>query len=295
MRAGIDGSASRRDRAERRARSLAWLHGTGREAATPRGSDVRPKPLPCRPFLREIPMQRRYGRPVRPKPEGIPMSRPASLHTRLLTALLAAAVFVAAPAALAFDAPAGKKLSAPLYKTTEALVQSLLADEDRSSKVDKDGDLEVTFRAGDVELPGWVVFDRLDDGTIWNLRLTAPIPTELTGAMDTNALIAFANRWNRDEIAVKLYLDEDGQLRAEHDLPARYGLNPNEFKENGIRLYEQTLSHLLDGLAAGEGDDSDGSDGSGSSPDNDGGSSGAGPGSDQPIKSAMPPDDSRSL
>jgi hypothetical protein len=235
-------------------------------------------------------------RPIRldrPEPEGIPMSRPALLHAGLLAVLLAAALFVAAAPAPAFDASAGKKLSAPLYKTTEALVQSLLADEGKGGKIDKDGDLELTFRAGDAELPGWVVFDRLDDGTIWNLRFTAPIPDERTESMDATALIAFANKWNRDEIAVKLYLDKDGQLQAEHDLPAQYGLNPEEFKENGIRLYEQTLARILDRLAtAGEGDDGDGGDGG--SPE-DGGPTGTGHGSDQPIKSTMPPDDTKSL
>ncbi|MFZ5791076.1 MAG: YbjN domain-containing protein [Pseudomonadota bacterium] len=219
------------------------------------------------------------------------MSRPAPSHAGLLAALLAAALFVAAPAP-AFDASASKTLGTPLYKTTEALVQSLLVDEGRGSKIDKDGDLELTFRAGNAELPGWVVFDRLDDGTIWNLRFTAPIPDERTRSMDADALIAFANKWNRDEIAVKLYLDKDGQLQAEHDLPAQYGLNPEEFKENGIRLYEQTLARILDGLATtGQGDGGDGNDGS----PEDGGATGTGHGPDQPIKSTAPPDDSKSL
>jgi hypothetical protein len=192
--------------------------------------------------------------------------------------------------AMAFEVPKDSKLDSALYKPSAELVRSLLSDEHIRSKIDQEGDLEITFHGHDVPVDGWIVFDKMDDGTIWNLRFTAPVPDSETADIDRNSLLRFANNWNRDEIAVKLYVDEDGVLQTEHDLPTQFGLNPQEFLENGIRLYENALGRIVDALAEARG----GGGGNDSSPDenpNGNSSSGGANGNEQPQKSTAPPDD----
>jgi protease YdgD len=171
-----------------------------------------------------------------------------------LLAFLAGATLSAWPGpALAFKPPPGSRLETPVYRVTAPLIQSLLAEEGILGKIDQEGDVSLQFQAGDQDLAGWIVLDRVDDREVWNIRFTAPIPLRLTGDRDRDALIAFANGWNRDEIALKLYLDEEGQLEAEHNLPVQYGINPDEFMENGIRLYQASLARALDALASPDG------------------------------------------
>jgi protease YdgD len=227
------------------------------------------------------------------------------LRSVFLTAGLTVLLAAVAPGplsvpALAFDAPKGSRLDSALYKPSAELVRSLLSDEHIKSKIDGEGDLEVTFHGNDVPLEGWVVFDKLDDGTIWNLRFTAPVPSSEIRGIDREGLLRFANNWNRDEIAVKLYVDDDGNLQTEHDLNVQFGVNPQEFQENGIRIYESALGRVVDGLAEARGSDSN-SDDSGSSnsssgsvpepkPDTGSANSGA-TGNQQPQKSMIQPDE----
>ena len=168
-----------------------------------------------------------------------------------LLAFLAAGMLSVWPGpALAFKPPPGSRLETPVYRVSAPLIQSLLAEEGILGKIDQEGDVALSFRADDQDLPGWIVLDRVDDREVWNIRFTAPIPPRLTGDRDRDALIAFANSWNRDEIALKLYLDEEGQLEAEHNLPVEYGINPDEFMENGIRLYQDSLARALKTLSS---------------------------------------------
>jgi protease YdgD len=222
------------------------------------------------------------------------MLRSAFLTAGLTVLLVALAPGQLSHPAMAFEAPKGSRLDSALYKPSAELVRSLLNDEHIKSKIDQEGDLEVTFHGHDVPLDGWIVFDKLDDGTIWNLRFTAPVPTSEIRGMDRDSLLRFVNNWNRDEIAVKLYLDDEGELQTEHDLTAQFGLNPQEFQENGIRLYEDALGRIIDGLAEARGGSDDSSDGSSggsnSSPDekpDEGGTTG----NEQPPKSTTQPDE----
>jgi hypothetical protein len=228
------------------------------------------------------------------------MLRFAFLTAGLTVLLVAMAPGPLSVPALAFDAPKGSRLDSALYKPSAELVRSLLNDEHIKSKIDGEGDLEVTFHGNDVAMEGWVVFDKLDDGAIWNLRVTAPVPPSEVRGIDRDSLLRFANNWNRDEIAVKLYVDDDGALQTEHDLNAQFGLNPQEFQENGIRVYESALGRIVDGLAEARGSDSN-SDNSGSSnsssgsvpePKPDTGSANSGStGNQQPQKSMIQPDE----
>jgi protease YdgD len=164
-------------------------------------------------------------------------------------ALLVAAFLsgVAAPAS-AFDPRHAERVDAALYRPTEELIATLLEDQGLSSEIDQDGDLEVTFPAGSTEVPGWVIFDRYDDGRIWNLRFTASIPADTERG---DQFLDYANGWNRDEIAVKLFVNEDGDLVAEQNLPVEFGVNPEEFAENGYRAFIRGLESVLEDLAPG--------------------------------------------
>lgn len=157
---------------------------------------------------------------------------------------------IAAPSApsRAFDPGIAEPLEGDLYQPTENLVAALLADEGLSTEVDEDGDLELTFTAGDTEIPGWLIFDRYDDGRIWNLRFTVTVPAD---PERRDQFGEYANGWNRDEISVKLYVNGDGDLIAEQNLPVEFGLNPKEFAENGYRIFVDGLDRILEDLAPG--------------------------------------------
>jgi len=212
------------------------------------------------------------------------MLRSAFLIAGLALLLVALAPGPASHPAMAFEVPKGSRLDSALYKPSAELVRSLLNDEHIKSKIDHEGDLEVTFHGHDVPMEGWIVFDKMDDGSIWNLRFTAPVPTSEIQDIDRSSLLRFANNWNRDEIAVKLYVDDEGELQTEHDFPTQFGLNPQEFLENGIRLYENALGRIVDALAEARGG------GSSSSPDQNPDSGGT-TGNEQPQKSTVEPDE----
>jgi hypothetical protein len=227
------------------------------------------------------------------------MLRSAFLSAGLTVLLITAAPGPLCVPAMAFEVPKGSRLDSALYKPSAELLQSLLSDEKIRSKIDQEGDLAVTFHGHDTAMEGWIVFDKLDDGTIWNLRFTAPVPNSKVQGLDRGELMLFANNWNRDEIAVKLYVDDEGMLQTEHDLPVQFGLNPQEFQENGIRLYENALGRLVDALAEarsnGGGDKGDSGTGNDSNDNNsdqpDAGSTGGGSGTQQPQKSMIQPDE----
>jgi protease YdgD len=173
--------------------------------------------------------------------------RPLALLAGLAIAALA---IVASPCPLAFAFPpsVAERLDGDLYKPTEKLVAALLEDEGLSSKLDEDNDLEVTFKAGDTDVPGWLVFDRYDDGTIWNLRFTATVPAD---AERRDQFHEYSNGWNRDEISMKLYVNDDDELVAEQNMPVEFGINPKEFTENGYRPFIDGLERVLKDLAPG--------------------------------------------
>ncbi len=160
-----------------------------------------------------------------------------------------AALFLAfAVPAAAFDPSLGQTVDGQLYKPTEKLVAALLVDQGLRSKVDDDGDLEVTFTVDGVTVPGWLIFDRLDDGTIWNLRFTANLPADHERRDQYHE---YANGWNRDEVTVKLFVNDEEELVAEQNFPVQFGLNPKEFAENGYQVFIEGVGRVLDDMGAG--------------------------------------------
>jgi protease YdgD len=166
---------------------------------------------------------------------------PGALLTGMLVSLLA----LAAPAAAA----GGEQLNTPIFKTSESYVKSLLDQEGLSPETTVEGDVAVQWRDGDRRFPGLVAFDRLNGGKIWNLRMAAVLPDKATEDMDTAELLEFANRWNRIENVILLYVNGGHTLVAEHGMLVEYGINPQEFRENGLRRLERTLGRILDQLA----------------------------------------------
>lgn len=163
-------------------------------------------------------------------------------------AFAAASIVMVAVPAVAFDASRAERADGELYRPTEDLVGALLEDEGVSTRADEEGDLEATFQIGDTEIPGWVIFDRDDDGRIWNVRLTATLPVDVERR---DQFADYANGWNRDEIMVKLFVNEDGKLVAEQNLAIEFGINPEEFAENGYRAFIGGIESVLADLAPG--------------------------------------------
>jgi len=163
-----------------------------------------------------------------------------------LAGLAILALALAIQPAAAFPPSAAERLEGNLYKPTEKFAAALLEDEGLSSRVDEDGDLELTFDVKGTEVPGWLVFDRYDDGTIWNFRFTATVPAD---PERKDQFAEYANGWNRDEISVKLYVNEDGDLIAEQNLPVEFGVNPKEFTANGLHAFLDGLESVLKDLA----------------------------------------------
>lgn len=164
-----------------------------------------------------------------------------------LAACVALLLSLAGPAA-AFDPSLGRPVDEQLYQPTEKLVAALLVDQGIRSKVDDDGDLEVTFKVNGVTVPGWLIFDRLDDGSIWNLRFTANLPTDHERR---DQYREYANGWNRDEVMVKLFVSDEEELVAEQNFPVQYGLNPKEFTENGYQVFIDGVGRVLEDMGAG--------------------------------------------
>ena len=125
---------------------------------------------------------------------------------------------------------------------------ALLVDQGLRSKVDDDGDLEVTFTVDGVAVPGWLIFDRLDDGTIWNLRFTANLPADHERR---DQYREYANGWKRDEVTVKLFVNDEEDLVAEQNFPVQFGLNPKEFVENGYQVFIDGIGRVLGDIGPG--------------------------------------------
>lgn len=143
----------------------------------------------------------------------------------------------------------GEQLNMPIFKTSESYVKSLLDQEGLSPETTAGGDVAVRWRDGNRQFPGLVTFDRLGGGKIWNLRMAALLYGKATEDIDEKELLEFANRWNRVENVIRLYVDSGRTLVAEHGMLVEYGINPQELKENGLRRFERTLSRILDQLA----------------------------------------------
>ncbi|MEX1108358.1 MAG: YbjN domain-containing protein [Dongiaceae bacterium] len=157
--------------------------------------------------------------------------------TALAFALGLAAMTV--PAA-ALDLPGSKPLRVAVYDATRANVAATLDANDVDYRFDEDNDIEFDIETGSGATSAWILFDEDDAGEIWNLRFIAFL---YTSDYDQDLLLQHVNRINRDYWLTKLFVDTDGDVNIELNLPVENGFVPEEFMTN---LYQIGVDSIVE-------------------------------------------------
>ncbi len=136
----------------------------------------------------------------------------------------------------------GEELAAsPVYKPTVSAVKKAMKKMGYTFTIDSDGDLKYK-----IESKGWtvyVIFDKLSSGKLWNLHVLAQFSTKKSRY---DELIKYVNQWNTQKKYPKLSMKDQDTLRVSLNYPVQYGFNPDEFEENVIGVFEQTLEKIGD-------------------------------------------------
>jgi len=157
------------------------------------------------------------------------------------TALLfALALTLAAATAQALDLPGGKSIGVNVYEATRENVAAALDVNGVNYRFDQDDDIELEVTTDNGVTTAWILFDEDMDGRVWNLRFIAYI---YTSHADQDLLLQHANRINRDYWLTKVFVDSDGDLNIELNLPVENGFVPEEFMTN---LYEVGVGVVQD-------------------------------------------------
>ncbi|MEX0807752.1 MAG: YbjN domain-containing protein [Dongiaceae bacterium] len=157
--------------------------------------------------------------------------------TVLAFALGLAAMVV--PAA-ALDLPGSKPLRVAVYDATRANVAATLDANGVDYRFDSDNDIELDVETANGVTSAWILFDEDDTGEIWNLRLIAFL---YTSEYDQDLLLQHINRINRDYWLTKVFVDTEGDVNLELNLPVENGFVPEEFMMN---LYQAGVDSLVE-------------------------------------------------
>jgi V8-like Glu-specific endopeptidase len=160
--------------------------------------------------------------------------------TRPLFAALALGFVLFAPPASALDLTGTKPLRIAVYDATRANVAATLDANDVVYSIDSDNDIQFDIETGTGTTSAWILFDENDSGEIWNLRFIAFL---YTSDFDQELLLEHANRINRDYWLTKVFVDSDGDLNIELNLPVENGFIPEEFMTN---LYQAGVDAVVE-------------------------------------------------
>lgn len=154
--------------------------------------------------------------------------------------LVASAVMACAGPAGALDLSGGKPIGTNVYEATRENVGATLDANGIPYRFDEDNDIALEVETGSGLTDAWIIFDADDKGRIWNLRFIAYI---YTSHVDQELLLEHSNRINRDYWLTKVFIDSDGDLNIELNLPVENGFIPEEFMVN---LYEAGVGAVQD-------------------------------------------------
>jgi V8-like Glu-specific endopeptidase len=177
------------------------------------------------------------------------MIRPAAALLVLATLVLAAAM----PAA-ALDLPGGKTIGVNVYEATRENVGATLDANNIGYRFDADNDVELEVETDSGTTTAWILFDIDDNGRIWNLRFVAYL---YTSDHDQDLLLQHVNRINRDYWLTKAFVDNDGDVSIELNLPVENGFVPEEFMSNfyepGILAVQDIDDEIVAAFGTGDG------------------------------------------
>jgi V8-like Glu-specific endopeptidase len=160
---------------------------------------------------------------------------------RLFAAALALVLLAGGPLpAAALDLAGGKPLGLNVYEATRENVAATLDANGIAYRFDADDDIEFDVETNSDPVSAWIIFDEDDNGRIWNLRFYAYL---LTSHVDQELLLEHTNRINRDYWLTKVYIDGDGDVNVELNLPVEHGFIPEELMTN---LYEAGVTAVME-------------------------------------------------
>ena len=142
--------------------------------------------------------------------------------------------------AAALDLAGGKALGINVYEATRENVAATLDANGITYRFDEDNDLQFDVETNSETVSAWIIFDEDENGRIWNLRFYAYL---LTSHVDQELLLEHTNRINRDYWLTKVYIDGDGDVNVEMNLPVENGFIPDELMTN---LYVASVNSVKD-------------------------------------------------
>lgn len=137
---------------------------------------------------------------------------------------------------LSGEAPGSSAVYAPTVSAVKKAMEAMHIE----YTIDEDGDILYKTEDG---YNVFVIFNKLSDGTVWNLQIMAQFSAKRSCYND---LVTFANEWNANKKHPKISMSDGDTLRMILNLPIQYGFNPDEFEDNGISLFERTMNQALE-------------------------------------------------
>ncbi|WP_169727218.1 YbjN domain-containing protein [Aliagarivorans marinus] len=132
--------------------------------------------------------------------------------------------------------------SNPTYKPTRSAVEKAMAKMGYDYEIDSDGD--IVFETEDNGYIVYVIYDVFgSDDRLWNLRMLSQFTTKKSRYEE---LLEYVNQWNADKKYPKIFMDGRDTLSLELNFPIQYGFNPDEFEDNVIGMFENTIKQIAE-------------------------------------------------